>query len=726
LCGGLFSPSEVIFGAYPFIGGLLRALSFGARSNWPVESMSVRHTSLQILSLLSCWLCGIELSADFSELGSVQALPGFTVTAWHFPEEVLDLPANVVRIERAQIERSATMSVPELLQSEANVFFRSTSARVSNGEISMRGFGENSGLRSLVLVNGQPMNPSDMGGIDWEQVPLDSIESVEVLHGGQNVLYGDRALAGVIKIETRQAAGTHLEMKGDVGSYAYHRESVNASTMSEAWAVRVGGSWMSEDGYRDHSETWSRNINAGVEYFFESGDRIDFFVSSGKIFSQLPGPLIYEDYRSDPRSSFTTGKEEATAESGGATLQVHGDRLWGNYTCSIGYDSSATDWAQSGLYGVNEQTGWTMRPRVQFREQGHRLIVGTDVIYDTLDFYQYLDESHESERSNADIEEGRVSPYIFAEQALTDQLTLSGGVRYEWTRFEIDNQTYVADQLNPLTQTNRGTFRNPNYKNPADLDPDQSYAETLREHGGAVEVSLNYRLSDQLSAWVGYDHNYRYPVFDERAAYQGVALAEPVSGALEAEQGDGVDLGFKYIGERNQVHLTGYALWMDNEIGFVEDPVSGLGLNVNVGGVHRYGADFSWAYVSKHFGCSMRVACVRTEMRSGAGRGHSVPLVPSVHTTNQVWYELMPDVRLTVVHRYIGEQYQGGDFENDLKQIDDYHVVDARIQYQVNEHSSVYVKGTNLLDQLFAESAYSGAYYPGMGRAIYAGVILKF
>ncbi len=50
-----------------------------------------------------------------------------------------------------------------------------------------------------------------------------------------------------------------------------------------------------------------------------------------------------------------------------------------------------------------------------------------------------------------------------------------------------------------------------------------------------------------------------------------------MNGDLEAEEGDGFDLGFKYIGERHQLYLTGYVLRMDDEIGFVEDPVSESG-----------------------------------------------------------------------------------------------------------------------------------------------------
>lgn len=692
--------------------------------------MIAPQISFKQLACLSWCSVGAVLCANATEDEAVVELPSFTVTAWHFPEETLDVPTNVVRIEREQIERSTAGSVPDLLQSEANIFFRSTSGRVFNGEISMRGFGENSGLRSLVLVNGQPMNPSDMGGIDWEQVPLDSIESVEVLHGGQNVLYGDRALSGVIKIETRQAEGTHLELKGDVGSYGYHRVSVNTSTMQGSWGVRAGSSWMSEDGYRDHSETWSGNANVGAEYFFESGDRIDVFASAGKLYNQFPGPLVYEEYRLDPRSSSNSGNDESTEESARATLHMQGDRSWGSYEYSIGYDYSDTDWA-FGNYGENEQTGWIFRPRVQIGEKAKRVIIGTDVIYDTLEFKQYQDPRHDIERSNADVDEARISPYVFVEHGLSDTVTLSGGVRYEWTRFEVDNVTYIYAESysDPYIEDNRGRYPNPNYlKAPeVDPDPDKTYSETVHEHGGATELSLNYRFAERWSAWVGYDHSYRYPVFDERASYQGVPLAEPVSHDLEAEEGDGIDLGIKYLGEQHQLNFTAYALWMDNEIGFIEDPDTKRGLNVNVGEVHRYGAEFSWTYSRERYGCSSRVAYVHAEMQSGEGRGNTVPLVPEVHVTNQVWYELIPDLRVTLVHRYVGEQYQGGDFANvEDHKIDDYNMIDTRIQYDVNEHCSVYVKGTNIFDELFAESAYADSFYPGMGTAVFAGLILKF
>ena len=117
--------------------------------------------------------------------------------------------ADVTVIDRATVEQSGAASVPELLQNEANLLIRGQGGNASDGQISMRGFGDNSQVRVLVLVDGHKANRPDMGMIDWQRLPVSSIERIEVIRGGQNVLYGNHALSGVVKITTKRG--------GDVG-----------------------------------------------------------------------------------------------------------------------------------------------------------------------------------------------------------------------------------------------------------------------------------------------------------------------------------------------------------------------------------------------------------------------------------------------------------------------------------------------------------------------------
>ena len=74
------------------------------------------------------------------------------VTAYRFGDDTLSVPVNAEVFDRTEIAESASTTVPEFLSKEANVRFMSYSGGYSDGNLSMRGFGEQSQTRVLVLV----------------------------------------------------------------------------------------------------------------------------------------------------------------------------------------------------------------------------------------------------------------------------------------------------------------------------------------------------------------------------------------------------------------------------------------------------------------------------------------------------------------------------------------------------------------------------------------------
>ena len=275
-----------------------------------------------------------------------------------------------------------------------------------------------------------------------------------------------------------------------------------------------------------------------------------------------------------------------------------------------------------------------------------------------------------------------------------------------------------------------GTNQNPPY-----IDSEKSYDETIYEDGYSAEISANFRLTDYLSLWAGYDRAYRYPVFDERAAYQGFPLAENVAQDLEAEEGDQFELGLKWIKGVHEIYVTVYLLRMENEIIFdptvgIDDPnTQGNGLNRNLGAVDRYGGDFTYRITNENWGLSFALALVRTEMQKGIdgeGVGEEVPLVPSVVTTSQVWWQPWELLHLRLVHRYVDERYQGGDFANKEPRVESYQLVDVQAEVEVSQNCSIFARIENLFDERYAESVFFGGYYPGTGRFGQAGLKLNF
>jgi len=87
----------------------------------------------------------------------------------------------------------------------------------------LRGFyGPN---RTLVLLDGQPINDPFYGGVSWTSLPTDEVQRVEVVRGPFSSLYGGNALGGVINVLTRQASHRELNLAGEYGSYNTKRYS---------------------------------------------------------------------------------------------------------------------------------------------------------------------------------------------------------------------------------------------------------------------------------------------------------------------------------------------------------------------------------------------------------------------------------------------------------------------------------------------------------------------
>ncbi len=111
-----------------------------------------------------------------------------------------DAPGAAV-FDRPTIERSGRRDVGELLQATPGVVVTQAGGPGAPAHASIRG---SSAGEVLVLVDGVPLNSTITGDADLSRLSLDAVERVTVLPGSQSARYGDRALGGVILVETRR------------------------------------------------------------------------------------------------------------------------------------------------------------------------------------------------------------------------------------------------------------------------------------------------------------------------------------------------------------------------------------------------------------------------------------------------------------------------------------------------------------------------------------------
>jgi iron complex outermembrane receptor protein len=209
---------------------------------------------------------GDSVTVDFMlELSPLELTP-LDVVSTKVPQ-FGDHPAtSVVQVSPEEIDRRAVNTIDEAVDKEAGIQFL-------NGQINIRGStGYVQGLNSrvLFLVDGVPMNQGDRGGINWDLVPVDQIERVDVLKGAGSSLYGSAALGGVVNVTTHDVpVGMHERVRLTGGIYADPPHAVwdfrsepglqgggdgTISYGTDKAGVSISGGARHSDGYRERDE----------------------------------------------------------------------------------------------------------------------------------------------------------------------------------------------------------------------------------------------------------------------------------------------------------------------------------------------------------------------------------------------------------------------------------------------------------------------------------------
>lgn len=108
--------------------------------------------------------------------------------------------SSVTVIDEEEIERSAALDLPSLLKSYAGITVTSNGGMGSASGIGIRGTRD---AQTLVLINGVNPRSATLGATTIANIPLDSIERIEIAKGPHSAQYGSDAIGGVINIITK-------------------------------------------------------------------------------------------------------------------------------------------------------------------------------------------------------------------------------------------------------------------------------------------------------------------------------------------------------------------------------------------------------------------------------------------------------------------------------------------------------------------------------------------
>src|SRR5947209_731569 len=151
---------------------------------------------------------------------TIQELMNMDVVSVSRKEQHLSkTPAAVYVITQEDIHRSGARTIPDALRIAPGVQVSQLDA--NRWAVSVRGFNDTLSNKLLVLIDGRTVYSPVFSGVYWEQlnVPMETIERIEVVRGPGGSVWGANAVNGVINIITKKAKDTQgLSIAEGVGT----------------------------------------------------------------------------------------------------------------------------------------------------------------------------------------------------------------------------------------------------------------------------------------------------------------------------------------------------------------------------------------------------------------------------------------------------------------------------------------------------------------------------
>ena len=229
---------------------------------------------------------GDSVRLDVTLRSSRFALEPVIVTAAKRSQLLDQSATSVALVSDSDLARRAVSTVDEAVDKAPGVLFL-------NGQVNIRGssgFVEGLGSRVLLLVDGVPANEADRGGIDWDMLPLDEVQRVEVVKGAGSSLYGSAAFGGVVNLLTRDVpVGFHGRVRTTAGAYADPPDA--------AWRFRdyVGGlgGLDATGSYGTEAIRGSLTLGGRHSEGYREQDRSDQWEGAGKVeWHPTPGTRV--------------------------------------------------------------------------------------------------------------------------------------------------------------------------------------------------------------------------------------------------------------------------------------------------------------------------------------------------------------------------------------------------------------------------------------------------
>jgi iron complex outermembrane receptor protein len=599
--------------------------------------------------------------------------------------------------------------------------------------------------RVNVTINGIPYNDAESQGTFWVNMPdfASSVESLQLQRGVGTSTNGSAAFGASLNMLTdNYASKANGEISGSFGSFNSQKQTVKFSTglLNDHFELAGRLSSLKSDGYVDRASSDLKSyflqgtyvgkttlikalVFGGTEKTYQSWNGIDAetlntdrtFNSAGMYTDEAGNTRFYnnetDNYQQD---HYQLHWSESLSDKWSTNLAFH-------YTKGKGYYENYEEDAAMADYGLlpvgtitttdlirqkwldNDFYGTTFS--VKYKDEKFDVIFGggwnkyEGDHYGKVIWARYASQSELGDQYYDDFST-KTDGNIFAKAnyQFTEKLSFYGDLQYRNVKYKANSiETGVVDD-------------NFNFFNP--------------------KAGLNYEINQKNTLYFSYARANREP---NRTDYEG--------GNAKPEKLNDFELGWRFNSEKFQLNSNFYYMAYKDQLiltGRLDDVGSPIRSNTEKS--YRLGFEVdATVKLSEKFILRPNFTLSSNKNVDLAVEGQNygttdIAFSPSVIAGNIIVYSPIQSLHLSLLQKYVGEQYMNN-IELPEAKLADYFVNDLNISYEIKPKSifkSIMITGlvNNILDKKYVSN---GAmydiypyYYPQAGINFLAGLTLKF
>jgi len=593
------------------------------------------------------------------------------------------------------IDRSGSFSLFDFFSQHTSINIQPQYGNKASPFIDMRGYGPEAGFQNIVInVNGERLNRIDTVPQIIGNIPLKSIERIEILRGSGSVRFGDGAMAGVINIITKNTVEQSLQSV--IGTQGAQSNILNTGYQGDSFNIMLNTSSEKNDGQvvSDPSGDKAKSNNdynkLTLNLALTDDLKVKMSILNSRSNNYFPNNLTKTQLLADP-SQNGTGNEYTNNDYDTDSYSLKTSYQFNpNLGINMSYFKEDMSLYSQAYYGNSLQDYDTESFNISLPYHGEKYAFTSGI--------QVTDAQRKD--GVGDVTKKNKAIFVEAETQLTDAILISGGLRHE----KVDYTYNGASSLKTEESLN------------------------------AYEAGINYQINNQFSIFTNISHAYLAPDVDRFFIGVGYPVVDRTFNAfIDPAKSNTINLGFNYKEQHHSTLFTTYYTDLEDEI--VYNPNSYI--NENIDNSEKYGLEIQHTHkVGNKTVLGINYNFVKANIGSNAQGftdGNAMPGVPRQTLIANVNYQFIGNGFITLSHAWRERSYDMGDFANARdKEQPLYSSTDVSINYNLKnvskfEEVAIFGSINNIFEHTNAIATNGNSFYvSNFQRSFLAGIKVNF